>query len=124
MVNKISDADAESRSVYLRFGHSDTVQPLMSTLGLYRDETDILASDWATQDQDHLWRTSQIGPFAANLGVLVFQCPEQVRKVVMLHNERIVETQPACGERVCSIEQFTQFYRDIADLNFEQECNV
>ena len=45
-------------------------------------------------------------------------------QVMMLQNERIVESQPACGDRVCTLAEFSQAYRYLAQLNFDDECRV
>jgi len=107
----------------LRFGHSDTVQPTMAALGLYYDGRDLLASDWGTGLQEHQWLTSQIGPFAANVGLVVFKC-ENDFQIMMLQNELIVESQPACGSRLCTLAQFSEAYRYLAQVDFDEECRV
>ena len=87
--------------------------------------------------------TSRIAPFAVNIGVVVFQCESDPEhgglsqlcssvpndlfpdtKVLLLHNERVVDPQPACGDRLCSLESFRLFYEDIANTNFEEECRI
>ena len=45
-------------------------------------------------------------------------------KVLMLQNEKIVESQPACGDRVCTLAQFSEAYRYLAQLNFDDECRL
>merc|ERR1712113_629203 len=42
-------------------------------------------------------------------------------KIMLLHNEKPV-VNPACGELVCSVEDFKDAYQEIADLSFEEEC--
>ena len=56
----------------LNFAHEKTVLPFLTALGLYQDKKDILASDWPRKD--HLWKTSKIGSFASNVGILVLKC--------------------------------------------------
>jgi len=58
----------------LNFAHSETLQPFMTALGLYRDQEDLLASDWGTPRQEHKWETSKIASFATNVGIVVFEC--------------------------------------------------
>ena len=42
----------------------------------------------------------------------------------MFHDEKVVETQPACGQMLCSLDQFRQAYQYLADLDFEEECKI
>merc|ERR1712113_265561 len=59
---------------------------------------------------------------ANNIGFLQLQCKEgQENKIMLLHNEKPVEN-PACGELVCSVEDFKDAYQEIADPSFEEEC--
>ena len=97
------------------------------------------ASDWGTGLQEHQWKTSQIAPFAANVGLVVFKCEngkfEKIFvcdslelildfQIMMLQNELIVESQPACGARVCTLAEFSEAYRYLAQVDFDEECRV
>merc|ERR1711902_170521 len=68
-------AHQESK-VFLHFGHSSGVLPLISALELYNDDRDLLASDWSNDRRDHKWRISDIATFGANIGVALYQCYE------------------------------------------------
>lgn len=83
------------------------------------------ASDWGTNNQDHLWTTSTIAPFASNIGVVLYNCGEEGGMMVsLLQNEQVVRQQPACGVFLCSLEQFTAKYQYLADLDFDNECSL
>lgn len=69
-------SDFDEPILSLNFGHSDTLLPFLTSLGLYRDEKDLKASDWPRKD--HKWKTSKIGTFATNVGVMVFRCDEGI----------------------------------------------
>ena len=43
-------------------------------------------------------------------------------KVMLFHNERLVEEQPACGESVCSLTSFREYYQHLLDLDLQEEC--
>ena len=62
----------ETKRTVLNFAHEETVLPFLTALGLYKDEKDLLASDWPSKD--HLWKTSRIGSFASNIGILLLRC--------------------------------------------------
>ena len=98
------------------------------------------ASDYVDGNLDHLWRTSEIATFATNIEILLLQCDTGgmanhdkyciITKIIleyqvmMFHDEKVVETQPACGQMLCSLDQFRQAYQYLADLDFEEECKI
>ena len=43
-------------------------------------------------------------------------------KVMLFHNEHLVEEQPACGESVCSLTSFREYYQHLLDLDLREEC--
>ena len=43
-------------------------------------------------------------------------------KVMLFHNEHLVEEQPACGESVCSLTSFKEYYQHLLDLDLREEC--
>merc|ERR1712014_60719 len=92
-------------------------------LELFRDDRHLLASDWGTDKQEHKWRVSDIATFGSNIGIAVFDCePNADMKVMLFHNEHLVEEQPACGESVCSLTSFREYYQHLLDLDLREEC--
>ena len=43
---------------------------------------------------------------------------------MLMHNERIIENQPACGETLCSLQQFKEAYKSWAEVDFADECTI
>jgi len=79
----LQSLESETASTVLNFGHSDTIQPLMTALGLYHDDHDLMASDLGL---DHLWDVSRIASFSTNVALVVFDCQEG-KRVAMYHQE-------------------------------------
>ena len=42
-------------------------------------------------------------------------------KVMLFHNEHLVEEQPACGESVCSLTSFWEYYQHLLELDLREE---
>ena len=173
LFTKIDDIqnNNEANISILNFAHSETLQPFMTALGLYRDEEDLLASDWDTPRQEHKWQVSKIASFATNIGIVVFECEENksrnksIRKefreseedelqseeeqllsredstsseegdyqtemfshssqwkIMVLHQEEPV-LQPACGQEICTLSEFSEAYRRLAEQDFDAICN-
>jgi len=174
-IDQIQSGVKASTSI-LNFAHSETVQPFMTALGLYRDQGDLMASDWGTEKQEHEWQVARIASFATNVGVAVFECnssqekrdsqssedkdksseeesssEEEISseedesseeyksnssseedsvpsspaewKVMLFHQERSVPV-PACGEYICSLAEFSEAYRYLADQDFDTVCQI
>ena len=118
----------------LYFAHSETVQPFLAGLGLFHDSEDLVASSWPSLH--HQWRTSSIGFFATNTGLVLLQCEaprvclregcwevEEEWRVMGLHQERRVVL-PPCGEEICGLDVFMDFYRDLEKLDFDGICKI
>ena len=43
-------------------------------------------------------------------------------KVMLLHNEHIIEEQPACGETLCTVADFKAYYQHIVDFDWDTQC--
>ena len=41
---------------------------------------------------------------------------------MLFHNEHLVEEQPACGESVCSLTSFREYYQHLLELDLREEC--
>jgi len=81
------------------------------------------AEDWGTEQQEHKWKISDIATFASNMGIILYSCSEGAEQKVMLtHNEHIIDEQPACGETLCSVEDFKAYYQHIVDFDWDSEC--
>ena len=96
MANHISQASSTSRSisgllsnlvgrrssprVLLRFGHAETMIPLVTALGLYAesDAQPLRADNYATKKETRNFRSGSFAPFAANLAVVLHKCSSPI----------------------------------------------
>lgn len=118
MADMLAALQSSSNSLVLNVGHSDTLGPFLTALGLYHDPMDLMAEDLG---KDRLFDTSRIGSFSTNLDVVVFQCPGE-RRTLMFHQESPI-VQPACGEVVCTVEQVVAAYSGIAGADLTDVCS-
>ena len=119
LLDLLTSLQSSSHSARLNFGHTNTVQPLLAALGLYKDQTHLLASEYGS-GTGHLWDVARISSFASNLAWLVFQC-EGEKRVMMFHQETAV-VQPACGQLVCSLQQLVDTYSPLAQAEYKSTC--
>lgn len=106
-----------------QFGHAETLVPLMTALGLFKDKEPLLATNFDTMT-NRFFRTSKIVPYASNVAFVVYACDNMRRLatqvftaedqefvVKLFVNEREV-TIPACDEWSCHYEKVRQKYAD------------
>jgi hypothetical protein len=56
------------------FTHSGTLLKLLAHLGLYRDESALLHSNFHAVGKHRKWRVGQIDSFGSNLAFILFRC--------------------------------------------------
>lgn len=106
-----------------QFGHSETLVPLMTALGLYKDNSPLLATNFETMS-GRKFRTSNIGPYSANIAFAVYACNSiktletsvsapgnQTFVLKMFVNEKEV-TIPACNGWLCYYDKVKEKYKD------------
>ncbi|KAI3365135.1 hypothetical protein L3Q82_010103 [Scortum barcoo] len=96
-----TEASPEPASILV--GHAETLLPLLSLLGLYKDQTPPTASNYHAQ-HGRSFRTSLIVPYAANLLFVLYDCQRGPR-LQMLINESPV--------RFLGLDEDAPLYRDV-----------
>ena len=64
-----------SEAVSIQVGHAETLLPLLTLLGLFRDNVTLTAGNYVAQ-AGRSFRTSHTLPYAANLVVALYDCGE------------------------------------------------
>ncbi|KAM9837114.1 multiple inositol polyphosphate phosphatase 1-like isoform 1-T3 [Aulostomus maculatus] len=114
-----TEASPEPASILV--GHAETLLPLFSLLGLYKDETPPIASNYNTQ-HERSFRTSEIVPYAANLLLVLYDCQRGPR-LQMLINETPVRFPGLPAEDTPLYRDVRATYRHLLDgCDFYREC--
>ena len=113
--------DPDTLPAYLYFGHSESTNNVLAALGLYRDTSPLLASQWPTEE--HLWQSSKILSFSHNLALVAMKCEDTVEQfnILAFHQEKKVII-PACGEELCPLQKFLDSIQDIVNVDFDEIC--
>lgn len=110
----------------LRFGHAETVMPLLALLGLYKDANK-LSSTWGDSAiLNRKWRTSNISSLATNVAFVLYVCKDskglKSPYVEILHDENIVYL-PGCNkQRLCPANKFKSIYSEYLNMNWTETC--
>jgi hypothetical protein len=91
----------------LRFGHAETVIPLVAELGLDTMSTSLPFSQPYSYENSQ-WRGDLISPMAANIQWDTYRNDKGDLLVKMLHNEKETDFKPACNK--AKISPDSHFY--------------
>ncbi|KAM3860009.1 multiple inositol polyphosphate phosphatase 1b [Diretmus argenteus] len=111
-----------SEAASILVGHAETLLPLLSLLGLYKDQAPPTARNYHSQ-HGRSFRSGQIVPYAANLLFVLYDCHQGPRLQLLL-NESPVRF-PGLEEDAPLYRDVRDKYRDLLDgCDFHKECEV
>lgn len=96
----------------MQVGHAETLIPLLTLLELFKDDTPLNSTNFATQ-QNRTFRSGYMVPYAANLLVVLYKCPEGVRMGVRLNEKSL--TLPGLTDPVPMYEDVKIRYRALLE---------
>ncbi|KAI8896678.1 histidine phosphatase superfamily [Globomyces pollinis-pini] len=108
----------------LRFGHAETIIPLVSTLGLFKDEVAPVASMTFNQLLKHKFKITKISPFQANVAFEVYDCGKEGSSLRVLLNEEPIKI-PALeksDDDLYNVDEFFKVFGNLLDCNFDEVC--
>uniref|UniRef100_A0A8D0D7I1 Multiple inositol polyphosphate phosphatase 1 n=1 Tax=Sander lucioperca TaxID=283035 RepID=A0A8D0D7I1_SANLU len=115
-----------TEAVTVQVGHADTLLPLLTLLGFFKDSDALTSTNYDTQTQ-RSFRTSHMLPYAANLILVLYDCGGGDLRLQPLLNEKPV-TFPGLTDQQTSMP----LYQDVKDHcrellqggDFETECQL
>ncbi|XP_067908618.1 multiple inositol polyphosphate phosphatase 1b isoform X2 [Heterodontus francisci] len=115
-----------SHTVVLRFGHAETLLPVLTLMGYFKDEYPLLANNFEEQ-KNRKFKSGRISPFAANLILVLYQCNkaqglEEKYKLQLFLNEKPLPF-PHSGNLVADYEEVKNCYQHLIEaLKFSNVC--
>jgi len=121
------------RSVLLRFGHAENIIPLVTALGLYKNDKPLKARNFEN-NHDRKFKSSLLSPFSSNVAFVLQKCDSDSSfKVSLFVNELPVwQTKEAGGLECAAGEERSECLFDALQkqlgkylrFNFESDCNI
>ncbi|XP_052619267.1 multiple inositol polyphosphate phosphatase 1 isoform X2 [Peromyscus californicus insignis] len=117
-----------SSPVILQFGHAETLLPLLSLMGYFKDREPLTAYNFKEQVHRQ-FRSGRIVPYAANLIFVLYHCenaktPQEEFQVQMLLNEKVLPLAHS-QETVALYEDLKNHYKDILQsCQNSKECHL
>lgn len=131
--SRLDQAASENKSgqhvteaVTVQVGHAETLLPLLTLLGFFKDSDALSSTNYATQAQ-RSFRTSHMLPYAANLLMVLYDCGGGDLRLQPLLNEKPVTFPGLTGQ-----QGSMPLYQDVRDhysellqgCDFETECRL
>ncbi|XP_051502490.1 multiple inositol polyphosphate phosphatase 1a [Myxocyprinus asiaticus] len=107
VVAQIKSNGVVSEVVTVQVGHAETLIPLLTLLELFKDDIPLNSTNFATQ-QNRIFRSGHIVPYAANLLVVLYQCPDGIRMGMRLNEKPL--TLPGLSDPVPLYEDVKMHY--------------
>jgi hypothetical protein len=119
LVNDISDNEQIST---LRFTHAETMIPLITAFGMFKDDKPISGNLSFHQLRKRVFRTSLFSPFQGNLIIEVYGCEDE-KCLRVLVNERPI-LMPNCNyiNGLCSFSNFQMLLKRYIGCNYDLMC--
>ncbi|XP_037597210.1 multiple inositol polyphosphate phosphatase 1 isoform X2 [Cebus imitator] len=117
-----------SSPVILQFGHAETLLPLLSLMGYFKDKEPLTAYNYKEQ-MHRKFRSGHIVPYASNLIFVLYHCenakpPKEQFQVQMLLNEKVLPLAYS-QETVSFYEDLKNHYKDILQsCQTSEECEL
>ncbi|XP_066537721.1 multiple inositol polyphosphate phosphatase 1-like [Hoplias malabaricus] len=111
-VSQIKAGGPASEQVTVQIGHAETLLPLLTLLGLFKDKTNLTSTNFASQ-RDRAFRAGKIMPLAANLLVVLSDCTGGLRLQVWV-NEKPV-TLPGLSDHSALYEDVRKLYHHLLE---------
>ncbi|CAG6016971.1 unnamed protein product [Menidia menidia] len=123
--NKLDQQVTEA--VTVQVGHAETLLPLLTLLGFFKDDDIPTSTNYASQAR-RSFRTSHMLPYAANLLLVLYDCGGGDLRLQPLLNEKPVAFPGLNDEPAASMPLYRDVrerYRDLLDgCDFETECQL
>ncbi|XP_035028142.1 multiple inositol polyphosphate phosphatase 1 [Hippoglossus stenolepis] len=124
--NENQSGQQVTEAVTVQVGHAETLLPLITLLGFFKDSEALTSTNYATQSQ-RSFRTSHMLPYAANLLLVLYDCGGGDLRLQPLLNEKPV-TFPGLAEQQASMPLYQDVkanYRELLQgCDFETECQL
>nr|XP_006630537.2 PREDICTED: multiple inositol polyphosphate phosphatase 1 [Lepisosteus oculatus] len=110
------------KPVTIQVGHAETLLPLLSLMGFFKDEVPLTSDNFA-QQQNRTFRSSQIVPYASNLVFVLHRCRDSHR-VQLLLNEKPLPF-PSSSDPAPEYHSLRDLYGELLEgCDARRECEL
>ncbi|XP_051935854.1 multiple inositol polyphosphate phosphatase 1-like [Hippocampus zosterae] len=125
--NENTSGQQVTEAVTIQVGHGETLLPLYTLMGFFKDDEPLTSSNYASQHQ-RSFRPSLVLPYAANLLLALYDCGEGNLRLQPLINEKPVSFPGLTESQRAPMplyEDVKKHYKElIQGCDFETECEL
>ncbi|XP_078494613.1 multiple inositol polyphosphate phosphatase 1-like [Ciona intestinalis] len=111
-------------SVVLRFGHAETLIPLLCLLGLYKDDVPLTARSFSLHRNARKFRTGTFSPFAGNIALVLYSSHRSENVLVSIVLNESVLKLPHAGCHYCDYTAFRELLANrLKGINCNTVCD-
>ncbi|KAG5683997.1 hypothetical protein PVAND_013250 [Polypedilum vanderplanki] len=117
LISFLTSNDPNEETVRIRSAHQTSFQLFLVSLGVFRDEKPLLATNFA-QQSNRLWRTSYISPMATNIVAVRYNCAGVDNDdVLFLMNEKPLVIPGCASTGLCKVRDIVARYSRFISAN-------
>lgn len=121
---RFSSGQQVTEAVTVQVGHAETLLPLLTLLGFFKDTVALKSSNYASQTQ-RSFRTSLMLPYAANFVLALYDCGGGDVRLQPLLNEKPVTFPGLADQHMPRYRDVRKHYGDLlSGCDFETECQL
>ncbi|KAL0964456.1 hypothetical protein UPYG_G00324100 [Umbra pygmaea] len=122
--NEIRSGSNVTKAVTIQVGHAETLLPLLTLLGFFKDSTPLTSNNFASQGQ-RVFRTSRMLPYAANLVLVLSDCSGDLHLQALLNEKPIGFPGLDAQQGAPLYQDVRHHYRELLQgCDFEKECQL
>ncbi|CDS06900.1 hypothetical protein LRAMOSA09423 [Lichtheimia ramosa] len=106
----------------LKHGHSKTVLPLLTKLGIHRDDFELTADATSEQIKNRQFRTSHDDMYGAHFMIQLLKDKASTKRYVRALLSEIPTVIPGCEEELCPLERFMEIAEPLLDCDYDDIC--
>ncbi|MGH0125083.1 UNVERIFIED_CONTAM: hypothetical protein FKN15_021511 [Acipenser sinensis] len=111
-----------SEPAAFQIGHAETLLPLLSLMGFFKDETPLTADNFAQQG-GRVFRTGHIVPYASNLVFILHRCEGSYRLQLLLNEKPL--SFPQTDDPAPEYQHVKNLYSNLLEgCDFKKECKL
>ncbi|XP_072293646.1 multiple inositol polyphosphate phosphatase 1a isoform X1 [Eucyclogobius newberryi] len=111
-----------SEAVTIQIGHAETLLPLLTLLGFFKDSEPLRSENYASQT-NRTFRTSLMLPYTANLVLVLYDCGGGELRLQPLLNEKAVDF-PGLSSMPLYADVRERYKELLQGCDFETECQL
>lgn len=118
MLDHLESNEEPKAVVYLT--HSSSLLLMLTALKAFKDEDTLRADNYHSMS-NRKWRLSEIAPFASNIAIVKYDCPNDVEreKVKFFLNEKPIEFD-GCEMGLCDLKEVKERYKEYKQANCDE----